>query len=160
MKLPKFIYWAFGILVLINVVLLFLLFRHPMHGRPPHLHPQGKGDFKHQIVEELQLDDKQQALYFSSVSRHRKSMDSIEQMEHQQRERIFADPAHISCDSCLKNMQNYEPIKIKITIKHLLELKQILHENQVNKFDAVYAEFLQKLTGRPPHPLGPPPPAP
>ncbi|KAA3641623.1 MAG: hypothetical protein DWQ02_00200 [Bacteroidetes bacterium] len=150
-QLQLFKYATIGLLLLnIGVILFFFLTQPkppgPMPGKP------GNHAMDHRVVNLLNLNDEQVAVFRDLARAHSQEMRKINEAQRQALEPYFANLVHtdpeVSADEQLENILQLERRKIEVTYQHFEEVKAILEPSQLSHYDRFVDESLKMILGR------------
>ena len=160
MNKTKFLTIGIIVLLLLNAVTLFLLFRIQLgqKDRPPQ-RGEGPANF---IVDQLKLDANQQQ-QFADLRREHQGF----ARKHHEEEKNLHDayfnllktdhPDKARVDSIAGLMASHHKEFEQFTFEHFQKLRAICRDDQKKLFDETIDEIAKMVGGGPPRPGGPPP---
>lgn len=161
MKKESFYTIVIVFLLLINMGTLgYLWMGAPKPGHMPPPHPP-RGEAGRVLIDELQLDEQQQADFNQFKRKHRRSTDSVQRLIRQTQVALFGlvkqDEMNVPVrDSLLHAIEQYESAKHMITIDHFHDIRSILKPEQKILFNEMVEDIGSRITGpgegRPGHP--------
>lgn len=144
---------AVAVLLVMNVVTVWLLLRHPH--RPPG--PPPGGGPKMMVIERLGFDQEQAAKYEDLIVEHRRAIDENDRRMREARTALFNDlraPNTAVRDSLANVIGGLQAEVERIHHDHFAQVRGLCHPDQVPKFDALIGE-LAGFFGQHPPPPGP-----
>lgn len=143
----RFLKIVIVLLIIINAMVLVMHFKSQGgEKRRPH-----GAQLKFHLIEELQMDEKQEADYSDMVERHRASMNEIKKIEEETRTKIYAElgNSQLNRDTLFNKMADLRKEREIITFDHFMELRKILNAEQAKKFDGIIGEAVNGMEGPP-----------
>ncbi|WP_339793114.1 MAG: hypothetical protein ACMVP2_17565 [Imperialibacter sp.] len=145
------------VMLAMNIILLFLMFRGPKF--PPR--PLGKEDMMKRISQQLALTSDQEQRYFKMAQGHQMAMMDIEREQRSLLKAYFSNLREASSDSLtqatrMTQLSALEEKKITLTYQHFEALKALCTPAQLTHFDDITEKITQVLTGAEKN--APPPP--
>jgi Spy/CpxP family protein refolding chaperone len=135
-----------GLIALNIAVVLFFLLNQPP--RPPH-------EPKKMIIEKLSLDKNQIIAFESLIKKHKKESrlmhDQIREAKKTTYQKALLDEKDI--DSLLNDLSQKLIAVDKRNIEHLLEIKEMLHEDQLDAFEDLLKNIDRTFQPGPPRPI-------
>jgi len=144
MTKEKLLTYLVLVLVILNGgTLIFIL--TDRHGKPPR-----RPHVFEVITERLKLNETQQDEFEKLRRDHRKKMDSLDDNFEQVMLNYFGLLKDVQVKKSLQDsleavMGNLEKQKAKTTFDHFRQVKNILHEDQKNKFDQLAPELVKVM---------------
>lgn len=144
-QLQLYKYATWGLLSLNIAILAFFFLTKPKH---PH-HRGGKGDFRNEVIQTLDLNEAQERVFKTLAAEHHEQMNSINRRQHELLppyfEKLSDSLALIDQSEIMTQFQQLERQKIEFTYAHFEEIKQILEKRQLSDFKKLMDRFVDKL---------------
>ncbi len=129
------------VLLISNSILLFMWINAPQHRR------HGP---RNQIIEKLDLSEKQVVQYDVYITEHRKSIRTLEDKLSQKKKALFHNVDKPFNDSIAEDISEIEKDILKVHYKHIQEIKSLCKGDQLEKFEKLNKEISQLFNaGRP-----------
>ncbi|MBS1534651.1 MAG: periplasmic heavy metal sensor [Bacteroidetes bacterium] len=155
MNKVKLLSWLVGILVLLNVAILFFVVgRPPMFPNGPHL-PEHGGP-KRLIIEKLHFDQIQKQAYEKLIRAHRSKIDSLDREIRFCKNELYGLLQDNPTDAVAKNKLIAKLGQLQTQIEqthfeHFADIKKLCHPDQISDYNALTTE-LAALFSHPPKP--------
>ncbi|PKL78424.1 MAG: hypothetical protein CVV25_11660 [Ignavibacteriae bacterium HGW-Ignavibacteriae-4] len=148
---------AIALLSINLAVIGFFLFANGNRGE----HPQMEGpDFKHKVIEILDLDNSQKELFYESAKRHNQMMNSLDKKQSQILQVYFRGLVEgINEEEKERFVAEYNDLesqKINGTFSHFEEVKSYLRPEQIGNYKKFVNKAVKRLLSKSSKP--PPPP--
>jgi periplasmic protein CpxP/Spy len=127
------------IALLVNVVtLLFFWYNHP----PPNQNPPARAG--QLLIEELKLDEKQQAMFQTLRKVHHQTHDSLLQIIANQRQVLYHQK-QIANDTIIQKIGHLQEEIERITYKHFKDVRKICTPQQQVQLDVLLEKTVQNI---------------
>jgi protein CpxP len=136
-------------LLVLNMGMLAVLLLGNGPGRRDH--PHGEGGPAKFIIEELGLDENQQALFNDLKKEHQQQMRQLQDSMRMQRELlpdIIVEGNNAKADSVAASIGHYQQQIEYATYQHFVKVRSICNQSQKKKFKTIIDEIL-KMMGPP-----------
>lgn len=156
MKTIKVYKIGLAAMVILNIVLVSLF----VQDRPPRRPNRASSPVMARIIDQLQLDEKQQERFAEMAKTHQETLRRLQRMQKELVREYLAHLKEVEIpeeaeNRLLDQIQALEVKKVQLTYNHLNELKGICSPSQSQRFAALVDELSESLLSRE---KAPPPP--
>jgi len=147
-ELTFYKYTTIGLIVLnISILGCILLIK-----RPPPPHPKPKNNFQEEMIKVLDLNNKQQSIFRELAKQHKKKIRKINEQQEILLVPFFQNITNPSIELdtvlVLRQFEQIQRQKLALTQRHLISIKELLHEDQLDDYKIFTNRVLEGILAK------------